>query len=41
MEKVFALSLQRKQLQRVTEIAPGVSWRDQVLLEVVRGVAQL
>lgn len=36
MEKIFALRIQRKQLQRVTEITHGVSWKDQVLMEVVR-----
>lgn len=40
MEKLSASGLQRKQLYKVTEITPGVSWRDQVLKEVVRGVAQ-
>lgn len=38
--KISALGLQRKQLTRVTEIAPGVSLRDQVLKEVVKGMAQ-
>lgn len=30
----------KKAVKRVTEIAPGVSQREQVLMEVVRGVAQ-
>lgn len=35
-----ALVLQRKKLEKVTEIAPRVSQRDQALMEVVRDVAQ-